>query len=390
MPKRIVLCFDGTWNIPSEHFTGLAALHAHFAELAGLGDREMREAIEHVDPNAGVETNVCRFYRSVLRFSADDPKAGGIGQTKWYDRGVGTNWYDRVAGGAFGVGLSRKIREGYQFLSDTYEDGDEVFVFGFSRGAYTARSFVGMIRNCGLLPRGASGNGPDSSELLEAYELYRTRDEGPESERAKHFRETKQAPVIPIRFLGVWDTVGALGVPLESFAEFNKQQFEFHDTELSGIVQNAFHAIAVDEHRDPYKVTLWAPVTKLDQTIEQRWFVGAHADVGGGYTSRVLSDITLNWMQTKAQGCGLKLDELGVPKVSEESAVGDLTDSFNSFLGGLFALFHTRYYRPVCKVPFGSEAVDDAVPGRMKHRPEYRPRNDGLMDALKEILGMGA
>jgi uncharacterized protein (DUF2235 family) len=155
MSKRIILCFDGTWNTPAEKFTGLAKLHEEFERLTGLGDDAMRAAIEHVDPQAGVETNVCRFYRSVLRQSATDVAPGELAQTKWYDKGVGTDWYDRVSGGAFGLGLSRNIRQGYQFLSETYEDGDEVFVFGFSRGAYTARSLVGMIRNCGLLPNGS-------------------------------------------------------------------------------------------------------------------------------------------------------------------------------------------------------------------------------------------
>jgi uncharacterized protein (DUF2235 family) len=388
MPKRIALCFDGTWNTPSEEFAGLAELHARFRDLAGLGDDEMRRAIEHVDPAAGVETNVCRLYRSVLRFDDDTQTGSEVGQTKWYDKGVGTDWYDRVRGGAFGLGLSRKIREGYQFLSDTYDAGDEVYVFGFSRGAYTARSFVGMIRNCGLLPKGGSGGDPDSAELLEAYELYRTRDNSPDSERARHFRDQKKAPLIPIKFLGVWDTVGALGIPLESFDSFNKEQFEFHDTELSGIVQNAFHAIAVDEHREPYRVTLWDPKEKPNQTVEQCWFIGAHADVGGGYPTRTLSDITLRWMQKKAQDCGLRLDEKGIPEVSDESAFGHLADSFKAFLGGVFALFGKRYYRPVLTAKFGFEIIDETVPSRIKRDVSYRPKNAGLMEALKETLGM--
>src|SRR4051812_2257841 len=125
MPKRIVLCFDGTWNTPAEKFAGLAELHARFRELGGRGDTGMRAAIEHVDPEAGVETNVCRLYRSVQRLDSQGLGSGEPGQTKWYDKGVGTDWYDRVTGGAFGLGLSRKIREGYQFLSETYVDGDE-------------------------------------------------------------------------------------------------------------------------------------------------------------------------------------------------------------------------------------------------------------------------
>lgn len=386
MPKRIVICFDGTWNTPAEKFVGLQALHQRFAELGVAGPAAMEAAIERVDAAAGVETNVCRLYRSVLRRSADQAGAGDLAQTKWYDKGVGTNWYDRLGGGAFGLGLSRKIREGYKQLSDTYEDGDHIFVFGFSRGAYTARSFVGMIRNCGLLPRGATGADPDSPQLLEAYELYRTRDASADSERAMAFRARTGARVIPIKFLGVWDTVGALGVPVESFESFNREQFQFHDTELSGIVENAFHAIAVDEHREPYAVTLWSPKQKLNQTIEQRWFIGAHADIGGGYAERALSDITLRWMQQKAQDCGLKLDPAGIPAVSPANALASAADSFARFLGGVFRLFNKRYYRPVARAMFGQEAIDDTVPARIKADFTYRPRNDGLFEALKAAL----
>lgn len=381
MSKRIVLCFDGTWNTPSERFVGLKRLHQHFAELEALGEQGMREAIEHPDPNAGPETNACRFYRAVRRTEA---AAGRPGQTKWYDKGVGTNWYDRIRGGAFGLGLSRKIREGYQFLSDTYEAGDDVFVLGFSRGAYSARSLVGMIRNCGLLPAGSTGGDPDSDSMMQAYELYRTRDEGPDSERARAFRRSHRAPIIRIKFLGVWDTVGALGIPIETFAEFNKWAFQFHDTELSGIVENACHAVAVDEHREPFAVTLWDPKMKLSQMIEQRWFIGAHADVGGGYENRALSDVTLRWMQEKAAASGLTLDPAGVPKAAADSFLAGFTDSFAAFLGGVFQLFQTRYYRPVRKTPFGQERVDDSVAARMRSDVSYRPANPGL---LPELVG---
>src|SRR5262249_39840724 len=162
---------------------------------------------------------------------------------------------------------------------------------------------------CGLLPKGVlkEPNPGNSDRLMEAYELYRTRDASPDSIRAQNFREKHKSRIIEIIFLGVWDTVGALGIPVESFDEFNKEQFEFHDTELSGIVRNAFHALATDEHRQPYAATLWDPKKKLDQVVEQRWFLGAHADVGGGYKDRQLSDITLNWMQLRAQACGLEV-----------------------------------------------------------------------------------
>jgi uncharacterized protein (DUF2235 family) len=366
MPKRICLCFDGTWNTPSNS--------ADLDEVTAPQD----DSFEIVKANGAVETNVCRLYRSIRAIPGS--AAGPTAQVKWYDRGVGTDWYDRIAGGAFGLGLSRKIREGYKYLSDTYDKGDDVFIFGFSRGAYTARSLVGMIRNCGLMPKGLlrSPNPDDNDELMEAYELYRTRDDSSDSIRAQNFRAKHNSLIIEIKFLGVWDTVGALGIPIESFGEFNKEQFEFHDTELSGIVKNAFHAVAVDEHRQQYAATLWDPKQKLDQVIEQRWFIGAHADVGGGYQDRRLSDMALNWIQKNAQACGLELDPAGIPNVSEKDWAGTITDSFRSFLGGLFHLFHKPYYRPIGRAEFGNEIVDDCVGGRMKMDVTYRPKNPGL------------
>ena len=228
MPKRLILCFDGTWNRPDDdHPEG-----------------------EHV------ETNVRRIFESIL-----EKDTNGRQQLKWYDEGVGTKWYQRFQGGAFGLGLSENIRQGYRYLVDRYEEDDEVYLFGFSRGAYTARSLVGLMRNCGLL------RVSEHKRIEEAYELYRTRDEGADSETALAFRQ-KYARDIRIKFLGIWDTVGALGIPIESFDQFNRRHFEFHDTELSSIVEHAYHAVAVDEHREPYAVTLWDPKIKPRQTME--------------------------------------------------------------------------------------------------------------------------
>jgi uncharacterized protein (DUF2235 family) len=373
MPKRIVLCFDGTWNTPSDPADLHAVDHDHCSQEDKYFDK--------VDPNAGIETNVCRLFRSVWSGCGHDRNGGAdLYQIKWYDKGIGTEWWDRVPGGAFGLGLSRKIREGYKKLSDSYDDGDHVFIFGFSRGAYTARSLVGFIRNCGLLPRGSltEHNSDDNDPLMEAYEIYRTCDESADAERARIFRQDRNSRIIPIKFLGVWDTVGALGIPIESFDRFNKEQLQFHDTELSGIVENAYHAIAVDEHRKPYEATLWNPREKPKQIVEQRWFIGAHADVGGGYDDRRLSDITLRWMQDKAESCGLRLDPRGVPDVTDANAEGSITDSFRAFLGGLFSLFQTRYYRPIGRLRFGHEVVDATVQDRGSREVTYRPKNPGL------------
>ena len=145
----------------------------------------------------------------------------------------------------------------------------------------------------------------------------------------------------------------------------------------------------MDEHRKPYEAALWDPTEKPKQVVEQRWFIGAHADVGGGYEDRRLSDITLSWMQDNARSCGLRLDPSRVPKVTNADMDGSVADSFRGFLGGLFSLFHTRYYRPVGRLRFGQEAVDASVHDRLNRDLAYRPRNPGLTETTA-IAGSGA
>jgi len=242
--KRIVLCFDGTWNKPAD---------------------------ENLPSAQQVETNVRRFYESLKETGTDGAK-----QVKWYDEGVGTHWYDQFIGGAIGTGLEVNIIQGYEFLAKNYEGGDEVYVLGFSRGAYTARSLVGMVRNCGLIEAKHV-----ALRVGIAYGIYRTRDDGPDSMTAKLFRSSF-CREIRIKFIGVWDTVGALGIPHDIVKGLSMKFYEFHDTELSGIVENAYHAAAADEHRQDYDVCLWNPQSKPGQTMEQRWFIGAHCDYRRG------------------------------------------------------------------------------------------------------------
>jgi uncharacterized protein (DUF2235 family) len=335
--KKIVICFDGTWNKPAD---------------------------ENLPTEQQVETNVCRFFRSI-----NDAAADGSRQLKWYDEGVGTKSYDRFIGGAIGVGLEKNILDGYKFLAQEYADADEVYVLGFSRGAYTARSFVGLIRNCGLVK-----NKQLAVRIAMAYGIYRTGNDGPDSTTAQQFKE-KFSREIDIKFLGVWDTVGALGIPLDLLKSVNLHFYEFHDTKLSKIVANAYQAIAVDEHRIDYGVCLWDPQEESGQVLEQRWFAGAHCDIGGGYRDRHLSDLTLRWMQDKAALTGLALNSVNV---SAEAYRGVLTDSYSDFLKGLYAKKNPRHYRVIGATKFGHEVVDPSVQRRRKEDREYEPQNDGL------------
>lgn len=335
--KRIVICFDGTWNRPAD---------------------------EALTANDSVETNVCRFYESVK-----DQGVDGTKQVKWYDEGVGTKWYDRFIGGAIGAGLELNIVQGYEFLAKQYEAGDDVYVLGFSRGAYTARSLVGMIRNCGLiLPKHLP------LRVAMAYGIYRTRGDSVDSFTAKLFRSAFSRE-IKIKFIGVWDTVGALGIPLDVLKDVNMKFYEFHDTKLSNIVENAYHAVAIDEHRQDYIATLWNPDTAPQQTLEQRWFIGAHCDVGGGYNDRRLSDMTLNWMQQKASALGLAVDAV---QVGPKNYLGEYTDSYAKFLGGLYAKKNARHYRSILACKFGNEFIDESVQQRRKEDRAYEPQNNGL------------
>jgi uncharacterized protein (DUF2235 family) len=265
--KRLVVCCDGTWNRPDEVSQGVSA-----------------------------PTNVARF-------ALADTDAEGNVQLLHYQAGVGTRRGERIVGGAFGVGLSRNILDSYRFLVDNYVPGDKLYFIGFSRGAYTARSLAGLVRNSGILR-------PEERDRIgEAYALYRRPDKDlePSSIAAGLFRRSHSYAETYIDFVGVWDTVGALGIPIDGFRlPLLTRLWTFHDTTLSRYVLNAFHALAIDERRRPFRPTIW--VQKDDaqnQTLEQVWFAGVHSDVGGGYSDAGLSEIALLWMAGKARGCGL-------------------------------------------------------------------------------------
>ena len=267
MAKKLVVSFDGTWN----------------------------------EPNVGNDTNVWKFHQSIIGYEYKDPDLHGppsgspASQTiKWYDEGVGTVWHDRLGGGLFGFGLSKNIAQGYQFLVNNYEDGDEIYLLGFSRGAYTARSLSGLIRKIGLLKKDQPPvpEPEDNQALVDGYKLYRERDHTPDSQTAEEFRTNHSSRIVKIKLIGVWDTVGSLGIPVE-FLDMLNDRYKFLDVKLSGIIEHAFHAVAIDEHRKIFDVTLWNSEPKESQEVEQVWFAGAHSDVGGGSNLPPLSDLAL-------------------------------------------------------------------------------------------------
>jgi uncharacterized protein (DUF2235 family) len=270
--KRLIVCCDGTWNRPDQLADGVAA-----------------------------PTNVSKLALAVAREDGD-----GNAQVLHYQAGVGTRRWERIRGGAFGIGLSRNVQDCYRFLVDNYEPGDELFFFGFSRGAFTARSTVGLVRNSGIL----LANHRDRIE--DAYRLYRERDpdSAPSGVEAEVFRRMYSHPEIYVQFVGVWDTVGALGIPIDGFRPpLLTKRWSFHDTRLSRHVRHAYHALAIDERRGPFEPTLWEQQEDAEgQTLEQVWFAGVHCDIGGGYAEPELAEIPLLWMVEKARACGLAFE----------------------------------------------------------------------------------
>ncbi len=278
MAKNISLCFDGTWNVP------------------------------------GTNTNVIKMHRSIIgKDMTPKPVEGSVAPVdestiKWYDKGVGTKFWNKLRGGLAGNGLVKNILEGYKFLVDNYDDGDRIYLFGFSRGAYTARSLAGLIRNIGILH---SANAPearieDNPVLMNGFKIYQKRDAGPDTIEAKFFRSQYSFDNVPIQFVGVWDTVGAMGLPTNNLDKADPR-FAFHDTNLSSRVKNAYHALAIDETRPEFVPTLWTSMPEGEQNLEQVWFAGVHSEVGGGKRPSI-TDIPLRWMQEKARDSGLGID----------------------------------------------------------------------------------
>jgi uncharacterized protein (DUF2235 family) len=342
--KRLVICCDGTWNTPDQKDRGV-----------------MRP------------TNVVKLARWVL---PQDP--AGVAQRVHYDRGVGTgDLIDRAFGGLFGVGLAHNVREAYEFLSLNHEDGDHVFLFGFSRGAYTVRRTVGMIRKCHLLPRIADA-AQRRAAIEEGYRVYSLRESreegGPDSPAARDYRSRHGCRPIAIRCLGVWDTVGSYGIGgVMGQLTSRVSRARFHDRRLSSIVEHAYQAVAIDESRRLFQPNLFeqgANGRNKGQVLEQSWFPGVHSNVGGGYEDTGLSDITLHWMAERAERCGLALDPKWRDRV-EPDEFGELRESRT----GIYRLLG-RALRPIGAARNGFEKAHKSALDRMERDPAgYAPGN---------------
>jgi uncharacterized protein (DUF2235 family) len=330
MGKRLIICSDGTWNKPNQKDRG------------------------QVCPS-----NVYKISRAIRPVAAD-----GREQLVFYDQGVGTGGgLDRWTGGAFGHGLDKNIEDNYRFIVENFVEGDEVYFFGFSRGAYTVRSTAGLIRNSGILKR------EFIQKIPEAMRLYRRQDVHPDSEIAKNFKDD-YAYVTRIKFIGVWDTVGALGIPVGWLRWITRKKYEFHDVQLSRQVENAFHALAIDERRRTFSPTLWKIRQDGRQQVKQVWFAGVHSNIGGGYADSGLSDVTLMWMKENASRCGLEFDEDYIRQNIKPNPLGEIRDSKT----GIFKLF-SDYLRLLMTREDGRERIHDNALQRFEESPDYKPQN---------------
>jgi type VI secretion system (T6SS) phospholipase Tle1-like effector len=314
--RRLIICCDGTWNWPAPQR----------------------------------ETNVVRLVRSIVPEATVNGTK--VAQIVHYHQGVGTgNFIDRLVGGGVGIGLSASVKACYGFLVDNYRPGDEIFLFGFSRGAYVVRSLSGMIGAVGLLRK------QDMARFAEAWNWY-WQDRADRDEDVLDGVAPKRHRGVEIECIGVFDTVGALGIPGSRLC---RDAFAFHETQLGAHVRNAFQALAIDERRGNFQAAIWVPADFPDsdanrlahgpqQVLKQMWFPGVHSNVGGGYESHGLSDTAFLWMLLQVAG-KLQFEQDTVvscldTKTNENFPRGTLEDSRTRF----WKFIGSPIPRPVCIV----------------------------------------
>ncbi|WP_019530358.1 DUF2235 domain-containing protein [Dasania marina] len=332
MKKRIVICADGTWNKPEE------------------------------DLSEDFPTNVLKLARAIQPLAKEAQQL--IPQQVFYDWGVGS-YHDAFVGGATGRGLHKNIMDDYRYIVQNYSPGDEIFLFGFSRGAYTIRSLCGLINNCGIIKR------PDAALIQQAFNHYKKSGAAyaPRGDKSILFRQQYSQPSREITFVGVWDTVGAMGIPV-SFLGLFEDKDEFYDTKIGSNIRIARHAMAIDENRSDFEPTIWQPQPNMD--IQQVWFAGAHSNIGGSYKpdkdGSLLSDTPLLWMLQEANKAGLAIE----PHIIQNAKPSPSATLYNSRRS--FYRVKKPYWR---EIDHGQDAVliHDSVKQRWLKNDKYRPKN---------------
>ncbi|KAK4069901.1 uncharacterized protein Triagg1_6696 [Trichoderma aggressivum f. europaeum] len=310
--KRLIVCCDGTWMNSDNGY--------------------VEPTLEHPQGTLQVPSNVTRISRCFKR-RCDD----GTLQIISYESGVGTgsNAIDTLTGGAFGLGLSERVREAYSYLASNHIDGDEIFLVGFSRGAFTARSVAGMIGNLGLLTREGleyfypifkdmeNWNNDNYDDEFPG-QPFPNKPKGPNAaavyrKRLEELGYTRvyqaNGELIKIKAVCVWDTVGSLGIPKVSCT------YKWHDTSLSDRIEHAFQALALDETRAPFSPAVWErlPENRLTTDLRQVWFPGNHGNCGGGWPDQEASDSSLAWMMDQMASVGVEFDLSCLERVAQKT-----------------------------------------------------------------------
>jgi hypothetical protein len=321
-------------------------------------------------------------------------------QIVFYDQGIGTDQH-AVTGSVAGAGFSENILQCYQFIYDNYNADDKLFLLGFSRGAATVRSLASFIHFFGILPK-------SRPELIkQAYDIYKighlNDDDGdmthtiygmgdlnlktqaenilrrkPLNEQANEFVHAHPNQWASIEFLGVWDTVPALGLPA---AVINKLvnympgwKHRFHDFTLHPSVRNAYHALSIDDDRAWFLPTIWDSCSDPRQKVEQVWFSGSHTDVGGGFDEAGLSDITLEWMVQKAVAHGIRLYMRSI-RYWNFCVAPDATDDIHPPRAGSGRVYPyaERSWPVEAEKTFGTPTIHQSVLDRAAQLDDYKP-----------------
>lgn len=352
--KRLAVFLDGTWN--------------------------------SVDSN----TNVWR-----MRAMCANKGADGIPQIVYYS--VGVNGF---LGGVFGQGLDENIRLAYEWLIENYNDGDEIYIFGFSRGAYTARALSGLVAIDGILKPGSPIG---VAELFKRYKkgdeetIWKLKEIEASGDTSKLTEQEKwllrYSRPTNVKVIGVWDTVGSVGVAAGDIPGISRSSFDYLQTGLRIHILTGYHALAIDEHRNDFAPTLWDvrhpkdPHAAIAQPrplsgVEQRWFTGAHANVGGGYETDLLAQAPLRWMMKKAESQGLSFRS--EVDLDGDAITAPIDDSYSSFGYGIYHIVSSPLYRTIGREPDirddgnhinVNETIDGSVFKRWRADPTYRPAN---------------
>jgi uncharacterized protein (DUF2235 family) len=355
MAKNIILCSDGTGN----------------TTIKGRG------------------TNVFKLFEAIdLTGHRTDPTL--TPQIAFYDDGVGTEAWKpvKIVSGATGLGLARNVRQLYQELARVYDPGDRLFLFGFSRGAFTVRTLVDFIARCGILDVQRVPTARRFERLVDqAYATYRRCyrtvlqeklgwpvDEG----ASRRFREAHCRPGdVPIAFVGVWDTVDAVGLPfhVSDFVNLTLHRFKFPDYYLSPTVERAAQALAIDDERQSFLPRLWHLRHGDEDRIEQVWFAGAHSNVGGGYPKPGLSLVALEWMMQRAETSGLRLLKSDRAYYADHANVDDKLYDPRAGAGVLYP-WRPRDVEALCRDSEVAPAIHLSVLERIAHGTDgYAPGN---------------